>query len=380
MGIIFTKEPVNRKRQVELDIAKAIAIIFMVWVHVNEYYQSELYEGGMYHRVVEFLGSPPAAPIFMMLLGIGIVYSRNSQPHTLAIRGAKLFMGGYILSFIRDWIPYLFLYHMNGNDKEYLVDGSYELWGVDILQFAGLTMLFFAVVKKLRVSNRGLFVIWSIFSALHMVLRGITFDSHLENAFFGLFWGTDSYSWFPFLNWITFPLVGYVFGQYLICCVNKNLFYKRIFVIAGSVSIPLWIYSWVNDVQFGAFGDMWQDAYYHHDMIGSAVLIAFALGWLSVIYFITPYLPKSVVNVASRWSKNTNGIYSYSYILMGYGLLILGEEGFSPIVVVVLSIVIFIASDLCCIMKDKLKMKYKTKKEKIMQTEIADYFNVEIES
>lgn len=87
----------------------------MVWVHINEYYQSELYEGGVYNRVVEFLGSPPAAPIFKMLLGLGIVYSRNNQPMKLAVRGVKLFIGGYILSFIRDWIPYLILYKMNGN-------------------------------------------------------------------------------------------------------------------------------------------------------------------------------------------------------------------------------------------------------------------------
>ena len=55
MNNIFTKDASNRQRQIELDIAKGLAIIFMVWVHVNEYFQADLYHGGTYNRVVEFL-------------------------------------------------------------------------------------------------------------------------------------------------------------------------------------------------------------------------------------------------------------------------------------------------------------------------------------
>ena len=37
MEKIFTKEMSNLGRQRELDLAKGLAIIFMIWVHVNEY-------------------------------------------------------------------------------------------------------------------------------------------------------------------------------------------------------------------------------------------------------------------------------------------------------------------------------------------------------
>ncbi|HAR91993.1 MAG TPA: hypothetical protein DCR28_02690, partial [Eubacterium sp.] len=33
MKKIFSKEPVNRGRQIELDIAKCLAIIFMIFLH-----------------------------------------------------------------------------------------------------------------------------------------------------------------------------------------------------------------------------------------------------------------------------------------------------------------------------------------------------------
>ena len=103
--MIFTKEKSNEGRQKELDFAKGIAIVFMIWVHINESYLSELASNGMYSKVIEILGSPPAAPIFMLLLGTGIVYSKRSTAIVLFKRGTYLLGLGYILNFLRDFVP-----------------------------------------------------------------------------------------------------------------------------------------------------------------------------------------------------------------------------------------------------------------------------------
>lgn len=356
MNVIFTNEKTNSKRQVELDIAKGLAIIFMVWVHVNEYYQGTAFHGGVYNRIVEFLGSPPAAPIFTILLGTGIVYSRKSHPRQLVIRGMKLLVGGYVLSFLRDFIPYLILYR-SSSDKELLTEASYLLWGADILQFAGLAFLFFAVVIKYQLSNQALFLLWCAFSSLNILLRGITFSSHLANAMGGLFWGTYEYSWFPFLNWITFPIVGYVFGQYLIRCTDKTRLYKQILLISSMISIPLWIYSYVNNIQFGAFGELWQQAYYHHDIIGSMVLTAFVFFWMSACYFAVPFVPKVMQKALTRWSRNSTRMYSISYIILGFSVLVLVTEHYHPVMVCVLAVTIYSLSDLACILYEKRKSK-----------------------
>lgn len=356
MNTIFTNERTNSKRQVELDIAKGLAIIFMVWVHVNEYYQGTAFYGSVYNRVVEFLGSPPAAPIFTILLGVGIVYSRKSGPRQLMIRGVKLLSGGYALSFLRDFIPYLILYN-SSQDKELLTEASYLLWGADILQFAGLAFLFFAVVIKYQLSNKVLFVLWCIFSSLNILLRGITFPSHFANAFWGLFWGTYDYSWFPFLNWITFPIIGYVFGQYLIRCKDKTKLYKQILLLSSMLSVPLWIYSYVNNIQFGAFGELWQQAYYHHDIIGSMVLTTFAFFWISLCYFAVPFIPEVMKKALIRWSRNSTCMYSISYIILGFSILVLVTEHYHPVIVCLLAVIIYILSDLTCILYEKIKKK-----------------------
>lgn len=375
MNNIFTKEPVNRKRQTELDIAKGIAIIFMVWVHVNEYYQGEQYHGGVYNTLVEFLGSPPAAPVFMILLGVGIVFSRNNSSRKLVERGFKLVAGGYLLSFVRDMIPYFIMYQQE-NDKEILKEGAALLWGVDILQFAGLAMIFFAIVLKYQLSNRTLFVIWCGFASLHLVVRDISFSNEAMNRIAGLFWGTNDYTWFPFLNWITFPMAGYVFGSYLIRCTDKKAFYKNVFLYSTAITIPLWIFSYMNNIQFGAFGDLWQQAYYHHDIIGNMVLVSFAFSWMSAVYFITPLVPEVVKKAFARWSRNTNAIYSVSYIILGFSLLVMEEASYAPWGVCVLAVIIFMLSDLYCILRDRVK---RIEFSFAGKSELADkkYFNVD---
>ena len=361
MESIFRSKQINNKRQVELDCAKGLAVVFMVWVHVNEYYQGDAYYGGTYNRLVEFLGSPPAAPVFMFLLGLGIVYARHNSPMHLAHRGFRLLIGGYVFSLFRDMIPYLILYKKE-NDASYIGDGNFLLWGIDILQFAGLVFLFFALVKKCEFSHMKLFIFWCIFASLNILLQDVSFSSHLANSIFGLFWGTSDYSWFPFFNWITYPMAGYVFGEYLIRCSNTHLLYKRILMISVGVSIPLWIYSYINDVQFGAFGELWQQAYYHHDIIGNLVLLSFVFLWISLFYFIVPLMPKTLKNCMVRWGRNITDIYVISYLILGWSFIMLSKEGYAPAIVCILTIIIFSLSDFITVRYKKVKSTLLEKK------------------
>lgn len=369
MKNIFTDSKVNLGHQKELDIAKGLAIIFMVWVHVNETYQSPTIEGGVYNRIIEFIGSPPAAPVFMLLLGLGIVYSRKSTAETLFKRGIILVVVGYILNILRDFIPYLLLSEVY-SDASYIKEGWDLIWGIDILQFAGLAFIFFSVIKKFNVSNTNLFIIWCGFATSNILLRGISFDNSIVNNFFRLIWGTDDYSWFPFLTWISFPICGYLFGQLLIRCTNRAILYKKVLIITGTLSIPLWIYSYVNNVRFGAFGELYQTEYYHHDIIGNVVLCTFALFCISICYFISKHVPETIQKAMTRWSKNTNSIYCIHMIIIGYLMLLIEEVSLMPLQIFVLTIFIFGLTDLICIFIGKIKQK------KVIEEPKSDSMNI----
>lgn len=355
MKEIFTKEESNFGRQRELDIAKGIAVFFMIWVHVNEVYQSTAIEGGVYNRIIEFIGSPPAAPIFMMMLGTGIIYSKKSTAGILLKRGIFLVCLGYILNFFRDYIPY-FLLTMLNNDPEYIIEGWELLWGTDILHFAGLSFMFFSFIKKFKIKTIGIFMIWCGFVTLNILLKGVSFDNPIINGFFRLIWGTDENAWFPFLTWITFPVMGYFFGQLLIRCNDKNTLYKNILLISGSFSIPLWIYSYFNDIRFGAFGELYQTEYYHHDIIGNIVLCTFALFWISICYFISKCIPEILEKIMVRWSRNINSMYCVHWIIIGYLMLVLEEVAYMPLEIFIIMIVVCITTDIICTIFTKRKL------------------------
>lgn len=345
MDQIFTADKVNLGRQREIDFAKGLAIIFMVLVHAGEIYQGSA--GEVYERVVEFLGSPPAAPVFMMALGIGIVYSRRSDAKTLLKRGGKVLALGYMLNVFREVIPYLILAIRTG-DAMYKEDAWKYLWGADILAFAGLTFIFFGLIKQFNIKNMQIFVIWCGMATLNLILRGVSFESEAANMISGLFWGTNDYSWFPFLTWIFYPILGYFFGNLLIRCRNKEIFYRKLLVSTGILSVPLWIYAYINNVQFGAFGELYQGTYYHHDLMGNIILGTFALFWISICFYTVKFIPQKVYCMFARWSRNLDMMYLVHYIILGWLVLVIEMGAQTPKTVVIIAVCVFIVTDLIC--------------------------------
>ena len=85
MNDLFSKDKINTNRQIELDIAKAFSTIFMIFIHTITI--ATLFENAVstpYYVIVgSILGGPFSAPVFMFCMGIGILYSRHSEPSSM---------------------------------------------------------------------------------------------------------------------------------------------------------------------------------------------------------------------------------------------------------------------------------------------------------
>lgn len=211
---IFGEKEVNTGRQVELDIAKGFAILFMVWVHTAETFGNEQ---GIGNAIVEILGGPFAAPVFMVCMGIGMRYAKKTAAKDLAKRGAGLLFTGLILNVFRYVIP-LFIGYAATGETLFLYTFPF-LFGVDILEFAGLAFLFFALAKKFSWSDKSLAAIAVLSSLCGMLLKEMSTGFLYADQFLGYIWGNDeAETYFPFLNWILFPVFGYLFGKLLRRC------------------------------------------------------------------------------------------------------------------------------------------------------------------
>ncbi len=99
---MFDLKEVNTGRQFEIDVAKAMAVLFMIGVHTFE--QLTDMKNVTLYRIVELLGCPPAAGVFMFAMGIGMVYTKHNSPTEFARRGGKLILMGIVLNFFREII------------------------------------------------------------------------------------------------------------------------------------------------------------------------------------------------------------------------------------------------------------------------------------
>jgi len=80
--MILKNKEINTGRQIELDIAKGLAIAFMIFDHVMETFASDQLNESGFADIVYFMACVPAAPVFMFSMGVGFLYTRNRDNYT----------------------------------------------------------------------------------------------------------------------------------------------------------------------------------------------------------------------------------------------------------------------------------------------------------
>ena len=353
---LFSNEHINPARQSELDWAKGLAVLFMVLIHVySEVRDFALPEA--YSRALNFAGGPLAAPVFMALLGVGIIYSKNRTPKKLAVRGITLFAAHYLLNFLYSGIPRLIMLARTGDDYYRTSFWEYT-FGIDILAFAGLTFLFFALVEKQKLSNAQLLLIALVMSIVNYV-AAVPVDNSVLGAFLGLFFHVNDFAFFSFSSWIWYPVIGYIFGSFLIRCTDKKVFYQYAF--AFSVLVVVLISLGANKYGF----DIWtmhtgdKSTYFHQDFIAHIFVSAIFFIWMGVLYGISQLkvfrLPGKTV---LRWSKNVTVIYFVQWFIIGWVSILAGDKfGAGSLVFTVTAVSVFILSDGFAWLYIKMKLR-----------------------
>ena len=229
MKKIFSKEPINKGRQIELDIAKCLAIIFMIFLHtlmVASGFANNI-SVPMQRVIYQLLGRPFAAPVFMFAMGVGMVYSRNQEPAYLMKRGVKLMLLGVVVNVGEYILPHFLAGKLLGKWDIFPIANGLLLFCVDILAFAGMAMILIGVLKKLKLVSWQIVIIAVALSVIASFVRFHNFGSDVWNLITGYFVGSlrdngSAFTAFPLFNWFIFPAVGMLFGEWYIKCNNKK--------------------------------------------------------------------------------------------------------------------------------------------------------------
>ena len=312
---IFSDSIVNTGRQRELDFVKGIAIIAMIICH-TVLYMAEVPEHIGFVVADDVLGGPMAAPMFMICMGACICFSHRSTPLEIVRRGVGLFLLGYILNISRTCLPFAIAYALGMGDflSENLVFG---LMIVDILQFAGLALVFIGICFKLRLKGWQMLSIAIICSACGALLRSFSTGNEAVDAILGLFFGSGPMdeaacnSCFPFMHWIIFPVFGVLAGQCLGRCTDKEKLYR--YVLAITLPITLF-YIWFS-IKNG-ISPFSRNFYYWPTVIEAFFFICLDLTLISLAWQLGKILPGWIITPLESLSKNITTVYFISWLLI----------------------------------------------------------------
>lgn len=316
---IFSGEPVNRGRQPELDLAKAVITFTLAFVHcIIECTPEENLVSGIPFLFDSVIGGPLSAPMFMFAMGVGMVYTKKDHAGELAKRGLRLVIAGFVLNLCRYTLPYLLGYAVTGNHDKFIAPLLYRTLCNDILQFAGLAMILTALLKKWKVPAVFMFALSLGMSAAGMLLNGVDLGSPMGNILLGHLIGTEDaagmvISDFPVLNWFIVPVSGYLFGSCLIRVKDKKRFYMLLSPVCAIATVIYFTIGIKNAA--GMFGEG-QNCYYHITTSDVLISILAAVGILGIYYAVAGRIPGRLMYWIQDISKNITRIYCLQWVIL----------------------------------------------------------------
>lgn len=316
---IFYAAPLNHTRQYELDLARAVVIFFLAFIHLTiECSTEQALCSGIPYLFDTIIGGSFSAPMYMFVMGVGMFFTKKSTPRDHFIRGTKILGLGYLLNICRYLVPSLIGYGITGEKAKYLEPLLYKMLGNDILIFAGIAMMLIAVLIAVKTPKWTMLLLGLASSALGTLLNGVDVNNDLGNIFLGYLIGTEDaagkvLSDFPLLNWLIFPLAGYVFASILVWVKDKKTFY----LLFSPVCIISTAFYYVYGIRNGAgmFGEG-QNCYYHMIFSDALASLSLTLGLIGMYYFLSLILPKWILKLAGDISRNITSVYFIHWIFV----------------------------------------------------------------
>lgn len=315
-----------------LDFARGVAVFLMILQHSILVLSKNAETGNsVLGQSFLLLGTAPAAPVFLLVMGIFIGKSRSAAKNIFR-RGLRLFLCGYALNLLRFVLPAEFFCHILAACSP---DIS-RFWVVDIFQVAGLSMMVLALCKKIPVLNGWLIASVPVVLLISPGLWGIT-QGHLTQPL----WGTDPHTvYFPFFPWVIYPIIGVSLSDTLI---SINVHRTRCLLSVLGVALILLGLGSYN--MFPA-GDL-------YSRTGAAIhfaIIGFTFLWLPFCSWLHTFIQKDrwFTPIVESWSHNVTAIYCVQWILFGWCTLILGANQLTDIGALAAGLMILLFSHVLC--------------------------------
>lgn len=290
------------------DLLKGFAVFLIVPVHILELFIDYPGRESLFGKILLFIGGPIGVPVFMIIMGYFIAKNKKSTTQNL-VRGLKVFFVGLLLNI---GLNFHLLLKIKCADWQF---NSLEyIFGVDILYFAGLSIIFLTGIKTLKKGQA-----WIAFILVFLV-TGLTafMNAKLmipeQNYIFPFIAGNYSWSYFPLFPWLAYPLLGFVFYHWenkIVPFLGKQKTVSAIIISGITILVMLFYKSGINTT-------INLSTYYHHTFWFSLWAIGIVILWAFLWRFLLNKFPKTYAGDFFMWlGKNITLFYIIQWLIIG---------------------------------------------------------------
>jgi uncharacterized membrane protein len=291
------------------DVLKGIAVLLMIQVHIVELFADNLFYTSYFGKIFLFIGGPPVAPLFALLFGYFIARSQKTF-NQLLIRGLKIIGLGMLLNIALNFNLILSVYK-----GLFEVDLWPYIFGIDILQFAGFSLIIIAFLKK--VFQKSLF--FTILCVFIVAFLGQFLTDFIPNNIIlkyisALFYGSTHWSYFPLFPWLAYPLAGIAFFR-IQKSYDLSILIKPKFI---SLITLLFLGFMALTINYAISISSNLTLYYHHSLIFMLWVLLFLAFYSLLINEINMLIGGSFLFKYFKWlGENVTLIYVIQWIIIG---------------------------------------------------------------
>ena len=329
-----------RERIKSLDLARGMAMVFVVVIHVLEQLSSQTVKDSLFGGILNMGTALCAATMFMFLMGAGLGLSSKTSLRKGMTRGVVLFALAYLLNALRGTLPtYVGLWtHQFTLEQLKPYSPLYVTVEIDILHFAGLALIFLSVLKR-YIRH---WTAWLLIGCVVLALCPLVFDhktgSPILDYFINFLWRTEEYGHFPLFPWLAYPLFGMAFGQLLKSTKNTHLFFAKSCTIGALLCFCGGYLAYCfSDFSMSSWmsGDYNEGANHPWMVVSETGFLLFSL---SVYHYLSSHIPwNKAFEWLSFWSKEVTLMYCLQWIVIGWIVIFIPSyAGFTGTVLYIL--------------------------------------------
>ncbi|WP_062052643.1 heparan-alpha-glucosaminide N-acetyltransferase domain-containing protein [Aquimarina longa] len=319
----------NQERVLAIDLARGFSVLMVIIVHTLWIYgdiptQTSTWLGESVH----FIGK--GTPMFLIAMGVSFTLSRNQSIILSIKRALYILAAGYLMNFLKFVLPVLIgtmpdnFIEAYGWTAPATIDNMIYMLGTgDILQLAGVSLLFMGIINTFSKNKYIPLLIALMIAVVTKEVHGLRLGIVGVDYILDLIWGAEWNVYFAVFPWFSFILIGMFFGMWYKEKNKSNAYIFKRMLFAGIALMIIGGGLCFYDYEYH-FGD-----YFHLGPGGTIYLAGFNLVimWIANM-LVSKIKPNNFFQFLYYCSKRVTTIYMTQWIIICWGMGILGYQQF----------------------------------------------------